>query len=1121
MNKTKFSRIISVLLASAMLLSACDNARTDTDDDTGSDTFDISDNSGNTDTDSSAGNETDVPYSESFSYVSLPEVENWDGVHITSVGVLDGDAVLYDNGISLVYDEELGQNVLSMTGDEGYLKLPNDIWKYAENGFTVSFCAKPASDVKNDANLFQTNLCGYGVGDTSWRDAPEISLNTSGDLRIYVGGRTINGTYNAIATYNNGGAGDSKDYAEPHGFKPRYNATTTAISKGEWSEIVLSFSEDAVSMYVNGEEVKVNRVSSEQSSLKSALKYLFGNYDNGEYILGQYVNTSIGNSVYSDTNNYKGLLGNIRIYNSPLSAEEAKKTAPTYLWNFNGDCILEGEAIYATEDDLMHYGDRELAAMDGLKTVSPDGKTTVDIRYDEDGTYYYSVIDEGTVLVMSSKIGMQLKGCDLSTGLTLVTDSVKTDYKKETYSLITGMNAEALNEYNETRFTLENSSGGSFDFVIRVHDDGVAYKYENVTSGTADVSEVTVEKEFSEVIIPDNSTTWSHLINATYESEYTKRNSSQLESLTAKLSTPLLVHHQNHWMLITQAGIINNNAEYSACGLMTESGSLSLRWQFGLDRDPKNEATGELDRPGHIDITSIKTVDGFSTPWRVIVISTDLEEFTQTSIMTDLNPDPDPELFADTSYIKPGRVAWSWWSEDGEQSNYSKHIEYIDFAAENGWEYVCLDAYWRAFESRLGEMCDYAKSKGVGLFVWVNYRDIKNEENMEKLFKSWADAGVVGLKTDYFESDAPNVLGVMEKTAVCAAKNRLMVLYHGCVHPGGESRTYPNIMTTEAVLGAENHKWSNVPTITNCLLYPFTRNICGSMDYTPVATKISSSDASNGFALAMTVVYESGLQHLAYSAAGYKLYNGLSFLNNLAVEWDSSEFIEGFPGEYITVARRSGETWYIGSMTDEARTVSVPLDFLDGGTYNAYIYHDSADGSRLVIDSAKVTSSDTLTLDLVKAGGAAVIITKDVINTEIVGVIDPDNYTYYEAESSANKLSGTAVKQSSATCSGGTKVGYIGNGAANTLTFNKVTVEKDGTYRILVYYCCGESRKLILTVNNDVEYTLTKLNSGSYTNPTFAEIEVELKAGENSIMLSQPSYYAPDIDCIAVHKTAE
>ncbi len=1116
---TALKKSLLIILSSSLFLTpvlcSCSNGvPKDTDRETES--ADTSDSeTANGDTTSVLPPDTD-PYEENFVHVPLPELDSWDGVRVTSSGTLDGDAVLYGEGISLVYDEAFGQNVLSMTGGAGYLKLPNEIWENTKDGFTVSFSAKPDTSVPNTANLFQTNLCGYGVGDTEWRDAPEISLNMAGNLRIYVGGRTINGVYNAVSTYNNGGPGDAKDYAEPHGLKPRFNATTKPISKGKWSEIVISVSTDAVKMYVNGEEVDVKRVSSESGNLRSALNYLFGNYKDGEYQLGKYINTSIGNSVYADTGNYKGLIGNIRIYTCALSADEAKKTAPDYLWNFNGDCVFDEELTYATPEDLEKYGDTPLTSVDELKTLSPDGKTEFAIRRDENGSYYYSVVDEGTVLVLSSKLGMILTDYDLSNGLLLKEGSVIKGSVNEPYMSFTGMNRESLDEHNETRFTLENSVG-SFDLVIEVHNDGAAFRYENVTVFD-ETAKVTVEKECTEILLPSTSTTWSHIINATYEAEFVKRNPAQLESLTAKLSTPFLVRDQEHYMLISQAGMLTNNAEYCACGLATESGSLTLRWQFGLDRDPKREATGELDRPGHIDIVKLKTVNGFSTPWRVLIISKDLDEFTESTIMTDLNPSPDPELFADISYIKPGRVAWSWWSEEGEQGNYNKHIEYIDFAAANGWEYVCLDAYWREFEPRLAEMCEYAEEKGIGIFVWVNYRDLKNEANMKKLITSWAEAGVVGLKTDYFESDAPNVLEVMEKTAICTAENRLMLLYHGCVHPGGENRTYPNVLSWEAVLGEENHKWSRLPTVTSCLTFPFTRNICGPMDYTPVATKIASSDVSYGFALAMTVVYESGLQHYAYSAAGYKLYSGLSFLNNAAVTWHESHFIDGAPGEHITVARKNGETWYIGSMTDEPRQVKVPLTFLGNGTYNIYTYTDSKDGAKLVITEGTATASDILTLDLIKNGGAAIIITKEKLDISVEGAVNDSEYTYYEAESPTNKLAGAAVTQSSAFCSGGGKVGYIGNGSANTLTFEKITVTEDGTYSLLLYYCCGEARSVILTVNGETEYTLTGLNSGSYTHPTFIEVEIELKAGENTVKLSQPTYYAPDIDMIAISK---
>jgi hypothetical protein len=229
-------------------------------------------------------------------------------------------------------------------------------------------------------------------------------------------------------------------------------------------------------------------------------------------------------------------------------------------------------------------------------------------------------------------------------------------------------------------------------------------------------------------------------------------------------------------------------------GLMTVIGSVALGvaiiyfLNYLIDRHTNPEVP-------HIDAQHPKTAD-------------DLNELINTSLISDLNPPADEELFADTSYIKPGKVAWSWWAEGSYTGVYDKHIEYIDFAAENGWDHICMDADWRNFEPRLAEICQYAKDKGVGIFVWVNYRDLKDKASMETLIAKWKAAGVVGLKTDYFESDEPSVLQVMQNVAECCAKNQLMVLYHGCIRPGGECRTYPNILSTEAVLGEEFHKWS-------------------------------------------------------------------------------------------------------------------------------------------------------------------------------------------------------------------------------------------------------------------------------------------------------------------------
>lgn len=1122
-------RIISLLLSAMTILTSVAGCTGkdggDTTDAPGTNTPASASTSGVTETDTSAPETDALETGISGGYTGdpgeLPNVDDWHGVEVKSSGSNDGAAVLNDRDISVAFDEGEKKNVLTLDG--GYMSLPTDVWDGAD-GFTAALRVYIDSECADGAKVFQTNLCGNGVGDTQWRDAPEISVSVGGEVRVYAGGRTINGAYNPIATYNNGGAGDDKAYAEPNGHKTRYSGkSASALPKGEWVDVVLSVSPDAIALYVNGEEFALRDVTDGGSGdISSTLEYLFGTFDGGENLLGQYINTSVGNSVYGDTPDFAGSVSMLRIYRRALTADEAKSLpdGADYVYDFDAaDIVTEPEAP-VVESDLTHYkGAVELAEITDLGIASPDGTNKVRIWTDSEARYYYSVTCGDTVVIESSALGITTDEGELVSGLSLVDDSVSVREINEMYKTVTGPAAEAVNNCREERFTLKNGSG-SFDFVIRVFDDGVAYKYENVTAGDGDT--VTVTDEASEYVLPATTKTWGYAPTGTYEGEYVERTYEQLSVLSQKMSTPMLANRGDCWMVFTEAGVYNNNGDYCASALTTESGDGSLGWSFGVDRDSNDKSKlGELGRPGHFDIKQITTRNGFSTPWRVAIISSDLGKLALSTIITDLNPDPDPELYADTSYIKPGRVAWSWWAEEGEQGNYDKHKEYVDFAAENGWEYVCLDANWRQFEPRIGELCKYAKDKGVGIFVWVNYLDMVDDAEMEALFSAWSEAGVAGLKTDYFESDAQNVLEVMRKAAECAAKHKMMILFHGCVIPCGEAHTYPNVLTTEAVQGEENHKWSSVPTVTNCLLYPFVRNVCGSMDYTPVASRIGVNGSSAAFGLAMTVVYESGLQHLANAASVYKTYAGLPFLNNLAVKWDESILIDGYPGEYVRMARRAGEDWYVGAMTKYAAEVGVSLDFLGEGEYNAYVFRDNEDGSGLIVEARKVTSKDSFLDTMVDGGGFAAIITKRTIDTAVEGAEeynDPD-FTYYEAESGANTLSGAAVLQTSAFCSGMQKVGYVGNGAGNTLTFNGIAVDKNGEYTLRLWYCCGENRTVTLTINGE-EYEMTGLNSGDYVHTAMAEVTVKLAAGENSITFSNPGYYAPDIDRIAISKSA-
>lgn len=901
----------------------------------------------------------------------IKKLSDYSGTTGKSTGSNQGKVVLWEKEVQPVFAEEIHMNSLSFEGGDGYLELPEDVFTSVTDGFTIAFLVKNDSEVNGNARIFQANLCGYSVGDQYWRDAPEISLAADGTVRIFAGGRTIGGVYNPIATYNNGGSNDDKAYAEPKRHKTRYTGRTTGFSADSWTEVVFSVSKDGFKVFTNGNELIYTEDEAEEGNIASTLEYLFGSYEGGTNLLKQYINVSFGNSVYSDCKSYKGSIANIRFFDRMLSADEIKTANAVYNWSFAADTLNYNEMTSNYEVVLDKYMG-ESALTESLKVVSPDGKCVATILQDEKKGIFYHVTVDGKVIVENSRLGFVFNEGELWENLEIV----KTESKEinETYDNITGCFATAENHCKETKITVVGEKG-SFVLVFRAYDDGVAYKYEDVKY--SDGKTVTVKDELSEVLFTPGVTTWSFALNGTYEGEFIRRSANSLKSLSATLSTPFLAQNGDYYCLVTEAAVFNNDGQYCASALKTTGGTRALEWTFGLKRDPAHETTGELDQPGHLEIQRVFTKNGFNTPWRVLVISNDLNTFTTTDIISNLNPAPSEELFGDIDWIKPGKVAWSWWSADNSQGRYTTHVSYIDFASANGWEYVCMDAYWRNFEKRLPEICKYAEEKNVGLFVWVNYRDIKNVDDMDYLFSQWAAAGVKGLKTDYFESDDCDVLLVMQQVAEVAAKYHLMVLYHGCVRPGGEYRTYPNILTMEAVQGEENHKWSQLPTIYNSLLYPFTRNICGSMDYTPTAIAIPNSEAKNGFELAMTVVYESGLQHLAYSASGYKKYNGLSFINHVPTVWDESILLEGEPGEYAAFARRNGEEWFLGTMTNKARRAEYKLDFLGSGSYRAYIYADSDNGEKLVVSTRTVTRDDTLEFALSYAGGATVIFTKN------------------------------------------------------------------------------------------------------------------------------------------------
>ncbi|MCD8120466.1 MAG: glycoside hydrolase family 97 catalytic domain-containing protein [Lachnospiraceae bacterium] len=759
------------------------------------------------------------------------------------------------------------------------------------------------------------------------------------------------------------------------------------------------------------------------------------------------------------------------------------------------DEITGSESVYADGTVLTKV----------YEAASPEGTMTAVIWTDEaTGRYFYSANCSGETVLEAAQLGLVTEAEDLSTGLTLADDSYSIDEVNDTYSLVGGGISEASDTGTEVTFDLTKGTQ-TMTITLRVYEDAVAYRYTVADAGGAEAA--TITGEVSEFLLPTDATIWYSSMSDTYEGTYASLSVSDLYARALSASTPVLANvsgsESDFWVLLTEANVFNEDETYCASTFSSAVNSKSLTWTFGNHQG-----------------STVKMTYPFHTPWRVAIIGTTLDDTTNSTVLTSLNPAASEDI--DWSFVDPGVAAWSWWSTTSDAIEPDTQKDYIDFAAENGWEYVLVDYGWELWDNyadEVEELAGYAAEKGIGIFLWygvdkydgTHIFDLDDVETIEEQFAWCEEIGVRGVKIDYINSDSQEAMTVMNEIASIAAEHELMVVFHGCTNPNGEERTYPNVVSWEAVKGEEYFKWGIGADLETLLTYLFTRNALGSMDFTPAVYQMTTLDATTGFQLAMSVVYESAVQHFAHSAYVYEGTAQLSFLNDVPTAWDES-YVDGYPGEWNLAARRSGEDWYLGVMTASAGAREIALDFLGDGTYTAYIYEDNEDGSAVVIRTEEVTRDDTLTLDLLTNGGAAVKITQNGMTTTAAS----DAYTYYEAENAT--LGGATTRDDNNYASGLKSVGWVGNGAANSVTFENVAADEAGYYELKIYYITGEARNLYVRVNDDEGTCLSGLTAtrDDWSAVGRTSITVYLEAGTNTISLYNATAYAPSIDRIAV-----
>ena len=405
--------------------------------------------------------------------------------------------------------------------------------------------------------------------------------------------------------------------------------------------------------------------------------------------------------------------------------------------------------------------------------------------------------------------------------------------------------------------------------------------------------------------------------------------------------------------------------------------------------------------------SDVVTTAPFTSPWRFMVIG-DPADIAENTLAETLSPD---SVIEDTSWIVPSPVDWTWLNGDLRHDNLPEgttweetapklYKQYIDFAAEMGWKYQLLDEGWQprvynrgndlydGYYDWMQEVLDYAESKGIGLIVWANKRDLDTPEERERI-KEWAEMGIKGIKPDFFDSQSQEIIQLLDILTKEAAENHMLINIHGAGKTTGERRTYPNAICREAISGGES---CVNDAYFDCML-PFTRFAVGAADFTPMASygnTFGMKSVTQAHLVAQTIMFECGIQTMADKPdvyRGHVAYENL--FKNLPTSWDDSILLDGDPGHYVNMARRTGDDWYVSIMGNEARIAEFDLDFLeDGATYTAYIFRDSDDPTNddsnkaIITETKTLTKGQTMSIDIKATGGAVVKIIKNAEQTD-------------------------------------------------------------------------------------------------------------------------------------------
>lgn len=634
-----------------------------------------------------------------------------------------------------------------------------------------------------------------------------------------------------------------------------------------------------------------------------------------------------------------------------------------------------------------------------IHVKSPDGKIDMSVEIGE--KIAWSVKHENTEIIAPSTISLTLVG-GVVLGNNAKVINTKNSKVSTTFPTPIYKKESVIDAYNQVTVNFK----GDFGLILRAYNDGVAYRFFTAKSG-----QIIVESEEANFSFNGDHKAYvpyvrdlreNDMYTSAFECNYVEVRLSEFVQDSLAIS-PLLVDLGNG----KKAAIIEADLEDYPGMFLTKRNRTQQGFTGAFAQYPKEERLGGFNEMNYMvakrEPYIAKTTGTRNFPWRAIIISETDTDLLNNDMVQKLAT---PSEIEDASWIKPGKVAWDWWNDWNLSKvdfkagiNTKTYKYYIDFAAKNNVEYVVLDEGWSEETDMLKispsmdveELIAYGKQKNVGIILWASWYAITRD--LDNTFSHYSKLGVKGFKIDFLDRDDQKMVQSVYEIAKKAASYQLLIDFHGMYKPTGIQRTYPNVVNFEGVKGLENVKWTpsdDMPYYATCI--PFIRMLAGPMDYTPGAMRnvtkadfrpSNSMPVSQGtrcHQLGMYVVYEAPLQMMADSPSAYlKEQESTTFISSIPTVFDETIALDGKVGEYVVLARRKADKWYVGGLTNwSARELSIDLSFLGEGTFEAEIFKDGVNADKDPTDYKReiieVVSADKLSIHTAGGGGFAIVI---------------------------------------------------------------------------------------------------------------------------------------------------